>query len=102
MSGSVGQWVEIGGHRYGHIIDPRSGGLAAGQRQAVVVAREAALAEALSTALLVLDVNAGLAVVAAQPDCEALLIEETGELHSTPDWAAATRFEPLPSAVTTP
>jgi len=97
VSGSVGQWVEIGGRRYGHIIDPRSGGLSTGQRQAVVVAREAALAEALSTALLVLDAEAGLAVVAALPDCEGLLIEETGERHSTPGWAAATRFEPLPA-----
>ena len=25
VSGSQGQWVEIGGRRYGHIIDPRSG-----------------------------------------------------------------------------
>jgi len=97
VSGRVGQWVEIGGRRYGHIIDPRSGELLTGQRQAVVVARQAALAEALSTALLVLDVEAGLAVIAAQPDCEALLIEETGELHSTPGWAAAVRFEPLPA-----
>jgi thiamine biosynthesis lipoprotein len=95
VSGSVGQWVEIGGRRYGHIIDPRSGGLLTGQRQAVVVAREAALAEALSTALLVLDLEAGLAVVAAQPNCEGLLIEGTGELHSTSGWAAAVRFEPL-------
>ncbi len=48
-----------------------------------------------STALLVLDVEAGLAVVAAQPNCEGLLIEGTGERHSTPGWAAAVRFEPL-------
>ena len=69
------------------------------QRQAVVVARDAALAEALSTALLILDLDVGLAVVAAQPDCEALLIEESGERHSTPGWSAAARFEPLPSGV---
>ncbi len=96
VSGSIGQWVEIGGRRYGHIVDPRSGGLLTSQRQAVVVARDASLAEALSTALLVLDPEAGLAVVAAQPDCEALLIEETGERHSTPGWSASVRFEPLP------
>jgi thiamine biosynthesis lipoprotein len=96
VSGSLGQWVEIGGRRYGHVIDPRSGELVAGQRQAVVVARDAGLAEALSTALLVLDPDVGLEVVAAQPDCEALLIEESGEHHSTPGWAAAVRFEPLP------
>jgi hypothetical protein len=40
--------------------------------------------------------------VAAQPGCEVLLIDETGELHSTPGWAAAARFEPLPDGSTTP
>jgi thiamine biosynthesis lipoprotein len=102
VSGRVGQWVEIGGRRYGHVIDPRSGELLTGQRQAIVVAREAALAEALSTALLVLDVEAGLAVVAAQPDCEGLLIEESGELRSTPGWASAVRFEPLADEIRAP
>jgi thiamine biosynthesis lipoprotein len=101
VSGSLGQWVEIGGRRYGHIIDPRSGELVTSQRQAVVVARDAGLAEALSTALLVLDPDVGLAVVTTQPDCEALLIEATGELHSTPGWAASVRFEPLPTGANT-
>ena len=95
VSERVSQGVEIGGRHYGHVIDPRSGELLTGQRQAVVVAREAALAEALSTALLVLDVEAGLAVVAAQPDCEGLLIEESGGLRSTSGWAAAVRFESI-------
>jgi len=96
VSGSQGQWVEIGGRRYGHIIDPRSGEPLMRARQAVVVSRQASLAEALSLALLVLDADTGLALVAAQPDCEGLLIEGGGALRSTPGWAAAVRFEPFP------
>jgi thiamine biosynthesis lipoprotein len=95
VSGSQGQWVEIGGRRYGHIIDPRSGEPLMRARQAVVVSRRAVLAEALSLALLVLDAETGLALVAAQPDCEGLLIEGGGALRSTPGWEAAVRFEPL-------
>jgi thiamine biosynthesis lipoprotein len=97
VSGSQGQWVEIGGRRYGHIIDPRSGEPLMRTRRAVVVSRRAVLAEALSLALLVLDAEAGLALVAAQPDCEGLLIEGGGALRSTPGWEAAVRFEPLPA-----
>jgi thiamine biosynthesis lipoprotein len=96
VSGSQGQWVEIGGRRYGHIIDPRSGEPLMRARQAVVISRWASLAEALSLALLVLDADTGLALVAAQPGCEGLLIEGGGEFRSTPGWDAATRFEPLP------
>jgi hypothetical protein len=95
VSGSQGQWIEIGGRRYGHIIDPRSGEPLMRARQAVVVSRRAVLAEALSLALLVLDAETGLALVAAQPDCEGLLIEGGGALRSTPGWEAAVRFEPL-------
>jgi len=95
VSGSRGQWVEIGGRRYGHIIDPRSGEPLMRARQAVVISKRAALAEALSLALLVLDAEAGLALVAAEPGCEGLLIESGGVLRSTPGWEAATRFEPI-------
>ncbi len=102
VSGSQGQWVEIGGRRYGHIIDPRSGEPLMRARQAVVVSQSAALAEALSVALLVLDAETGLALVAAQPDCEGLLIEGDGELRSTPGWGEAVRFELLPAAAELP
>lgn len=95
VSGSQGQWVEIGGRRYGHIIDPRSGEPLMRARQAVVISQRAALAEALSLALLVLDAETGLALVAAEPGCEGLLIESGGLLRSTPGWEAAARFEPV-------
>jgi len=95
VSGSQGQWVEIGGRRYGHIIDPRSGEPLMRARQALVVSNSASLAEALSLALIVLDVDTGLALVAAQPGCEGLLIEGGGALRSTPGWNSAVRFEPL-------
>jgi len=94
-SGSRGQWVEIDGRRYGHIIDPRTGEPLMRARQAVVISQRAALAEALSLALLVLDAETGLALVAAEPGCEGLLIEGGGVLRSTPGWEAAVRFEPL-------
>ena len=48
VSGSLGQWVEIGGRRYGHVLDPRSGLALERRRQALVVAPNATLAEALS------------------------------------------------------
>jgi FAD:protein FMN transferase len=47
------QHFEAGGRRYGHVLDPRSGWPAEGVRSASVVAAEAAVADALSTAFLV-------------------------------------------------
>ena len=93
VSGSLGQWVEIGGRRFGHVLDPRSGRALENRRQALVLAPDATLAEALSKALLVLGEVEGLALVAAQPGCEALLVDADGGSWETPGWRAAVRFE---------
>lgn len=95
VSGSLGQWLEIGGRRFGHVFDPRTGRSLQRRRQALVVGPDATLAEALSTALLVLDAGAGLRLVAAQPDFEALLVDADGGEWRTPGWNAATGFTPF-------
>jgi thiamine biosynthesis lipoprotein len=96
VSGSLGQMVEIGGRRYGHVLDPRTGQPLERQREALVVAPEAALAEALSKALLILGENEGIALVAAQPGCHGLLVDADGRSWETPGWREAVRFEALP------
>lgn len=95
VSGSLGQFVEIGGRRYGHVVDPRSGEPLTRRRQALVVGPDATLAEALSKALLVLGEDEGLAVVAARADCEALLLDADGRRWTTPGWQRAVAFEAL-------
>ncbi len=95
VSGSLGQWVEIGGERYGHVLDPRSGQALRQRRQALVLAPDATLAEALSKALLVLGEDVGMALLEAQPQCEALLVDAGGEVWSTRGWNQAARFEPF-------
>lgn len=52
-SGAGEQFFEIDGKRYGHVLDPRTGWPAAGVLGVSVITREAAIADALSTALLV-------------------------------------------------
>jgi thiamine biosynthesis lipoprotein len=52
-SGAGEQFVEIDGRRYGHVIDPRSGRPADGVLGASVVTRDAASADALSTAFFI-------------------------------------------------
>lgn len=98
VSSSFGHWLEIGGRRYGHVIDPRSGMPLTRALQAHIVCPSASLAEALSKALLILTPERGIALVAGQPDCEGMLVDAAGRLQRTPGWDAATRFEPPPAA----
>jgi len=96
FSESFGEWSEIEGRRYGHVIDPRSGWPIAEPLAGVALAADGASAEALTKALIVLGAPAGLAVVARMPGAEALVIDAAGELHESPGFRRATAFEPLP------
>ena len=66
-SGDAEQWVEIGGVRYSHMLDPRTGAPLTGRRSVTVVARDATTSDMLATAAGVLG-----------PEDGARLVEETG------------------------
>jgi thiamine biosynthesis lipoprotein len=68
------------------IVDPRSGRFVEADRQATVVARDAAIADAWSTALVV-DPDGALDLLDEPRDVEALVFDEHGE-HSSPRFAA--------------
>ncbi len=66
-SGPSEQFVEIGGVRYSHVVDPRTGvGLTSGA-QVTVIATDGALADALSTALAMLPPESAAALLARYP-----------------------------------
>jgi thiamine biosynthesis lipoprotein len=59
-SGTAIQWFRHEGKRYGHILDPRSGWPVESLLSVSVIAPDAALADALSTAFFVLGVEKSL------------------------------------------
>ena len=73
-SGSGAQFFRSGGQRYGHILDPRSGHPAAGMLSVTVTAPTAAQADALSTAMYVLGVDAAREICETLPSVAALLV----------------------------
>ncbi len=93
ISASLGQSRQIAGKRYGHVIDPRTGRPVERDLLVCVVAPGAALAEALSTALVVLGEVEGLVLVEGMEGVEALLLDANGNQWMTTGWGAATRFE---------
>jgi thiamine biosynthesis lipoprotein len=67
-SGSAVQFFMHEGHRYGHILDPRSGWPAEGSLSVTVLAPTAAVADALSTAFYVLGREATLEFCRTRPE----------------------------------
>lgn len=95
-SGGQFQSFRYRGHRYGHILDPRSGMPAEGVLSTTVTAPTAALADALSTAFYVLGPRPSLDYCQKHPEIGMILFslaQEGGdvEMHRTglknDDWA---------------
>lgn len=59
-SGDAEQFVEIGGKRYSHIVDPRTGVGLTNRKQATVFAKDGLTSDSLSTTLCVMPENKGL------------------------------------------
>ncbi len=77
-SGDYEQYIESGGQRYHHILDPHSGWPARGLISATVWAQTAMDADILSTAIFVLGAERGLQLVEEWPQVEALVFSEDG------------------------
>jgi thiamine biosynthesis lipoprotein len=94
-SGDYERFFEADGVRYHHILDPRTGFPARGVRSATVVCEEGALADGLSTALVVLGVTEGLAL-ASRLGVGAVLVDDAGLVHATPELALTSVHPPRP------
>jgi thiamine biosynthesis lipoprotein len=76
----------IGGQRYSHILDPRTGRPAEGVASATVVASDNVVANALATTLCVLKPEEGLALAQSIPDTACLIIAADGHQHRSPNF----------------
>ena len=82
-SGNYEKFVRLGGVRYSHIIDPRTGYPSTGLLSATVFAPRAELADALATSVFVLGVATGLNLINQLPGVDAILVDEAGQLHTS-------------------
>lgn len=76
-SGDAEQFVEIGGKRYSHIVDPRTGLGVVDRCSVTVVATDGATADSLDTAAYVLGPGRGMALVEATAGASALIVRST-------------------------
>jgi len=79
-SGDYERFFEEDGHRYHHIINPRTGEPTETVLSASVIGPDATLTDGLSTTVFVLGAQAGIALIEAYPGYEAIVVEPTGRL----------------------
>jgi thiamine biosynthesis lipoprotein len=81
-SGDAEQYVEIGGKRYSHIIDPRTGLGLAGRMSATVVAPDGITADSLTKVVAVLGADKGFKVLQTYKGVSGRLVRKTdGEVE---------------------
>lgn len=74
-SGNYEQFVDHDGHRYGHVLDPRTGWPVEGLDAVTVLAPTAMLADGWATALLVLGPERAREVASARGDLAVILVQ---------------------------
>jgi len=79
-SGDAEQHVEIGGVRYSHIVDPKTGMALTGRSSVTVVAPNDIAADSYATAVSVLGPERGLRLINSTPDASALIMVESGNV----------------------
>jgi thiamine biosynthesis lipoprotein len=95
-SGNYERFVEIGGLRYAHIMDGRTGHPVTGMAGVTVIAPDATTADGLSTTLFILGPQRGADLLRNHPGCEALWIPDAPHalnVLATPGFAA--RLTPI-------
>jgi thiamine biosynthesis lipoprotein len=77
-SGDTEQYVEFGGKRYSHIVDPRTGLGLTTRTAATVIARNGITSDSLATALCVLGEKQGKELIRTMTDVRAFIREVSG------------------------
>jgi thiamine biosynthesis lipoprotein len=80
-SGDYEKFVMIGGKRYSHTINPRTGLPATGVKSVTVICPNAELADALATPLLVMGVKTGMHLVNQLKQVACIYIDDLNRIH---------------------
>lgn len=99
-SGDYESYFVRDGVRYHHILDPRTGRPSTGTWSVTVLSPDATLADALSTAFMVMDPEEGRRLAQRLSDVEAVWVLAGGEVLATR--GIATRLRRLHTPATTP
>ena len=79
-SGNYEKYVMIGGKKYSHTIDPKTGLPISGIKSVTVISPGAELCDALATAVYVMGVEVGLHFINQLPQTHCLIINDKNEV----------------------
>lgn len=91
-SGDYERYFIVGGRRYHHILDPKTGYPATGCRSVTVISKKGYQADSFSTGVFVLGPEKGMEVL-VQTGLEGLIIDKDGGIKTTPGLRGRIEFK---------
>jgi thiamine biosynthesis lipoprotein len=80
-SGNYEKFVIIGGKKYSHTINPRTGLPVTGIKSVTIITANAELADAMATPVTIMGINTGLDMINQMRNIEAIIIDDNNQLY---------------------
>src|SRR5258708_5835346 len=82
-SGNYEKYVMIGGKKYSHTIDPRTGLPVTGIKSVTIITPNAEIADAMATPVMIMGIRAGLYMINQMKDIEAIIIDDDDKIYTS-------------------
>jgi thiamine biosynthesis lipoprotein len=82
-SGNYEKFAMIGGKRYSHTIDPRTGLPVTGVKSVTILCSNAEIADAMATPVMIMGVRAGLDMIDQMKDIEAIVVDDANRIYTS-------------------
>ncbi|SHF92843.1 thiamine biosynthesis lipoprotein [Arenibacter palladensis] len=82
-SESYDKYITFDGKKYSHILDPRTGNPISGINSVSVFSKTAEWSDALATAIFVLGVDSGMALINQLKGTEAIIVDDNNKMHKS-------------------
>jgi thiamine biosynthesis lipoprotein len=82
-SGNYEKFVMIGGKKYSHTIDPKTGLPISGIKSVTVISNNAEFADAMATPIAVMGIQAGLYLIDQIPNLYCIIIDDNNKIYTS-------------------
>jgi FAD:protein FMN transferase len=82
-SGNYEKFIMVGGKKYSHTINPRTGLPVTGIKSVTIITTSAEIADAMATPVMIMGINTGLDMINQMKNIEAVIIDDDNNLYTS-------------------
>jgi thiamine biosynthesis lipoprotein len=82
-SGNYEKYIMVGGKKYSHTIDPRTGLPVTGIKSVTIITTNAEIADAMATPVMIMGISTGLDMINQMKNIEAVIIDDNDKVYTS-------------------